>query len=142
MGGEAALEFEFGGVPVFIPREIPARLQRLVPAFQIVWATSWGRLARDRLAPALGLPPNLPVIDLDRYPPARAGQSRKLPALRRWFTRGAVALVDDEIDRDLAAWARRRPEPTLLIEADPRVGLQEAQVEELLAWSRRLREEA
>ncbi|HZD14274.1 MAG TPA: hypothetical protein VE196_03945, partial [Pseudonocardiaceae bacterium] len=37
--------------------------------FQLVWASSWGVRARDWIAPRLGLPADLAVIEVPRYGP-------------------------------------------------------------------------
>lgn len=50
----------------------------------------------------------------------------------------AAAIVDDEMDEDLAAWARSREAPTLLVEVDPREGLLDTHVAELLAFAARV----
>ncbi len=125
-----------GDVPVTIPRKIPELLRQLHQRFQIVWYTSWERTANQHLSPLLGLPTNLPVIELDRYGKAKLGESRKFLGLLGWLKDDmAVAVVDDEIGRDMMEWAKERAAPTALVEVDPRTGIQEHQVAELIRFA-------
>lgn len=128
-----------GEVPLTIDRGLPGRLQQLHPHFSIVWSTSWQRSASYQVAPLVGLPEGLPYINFDRYPAAAPGQSRKFPGLTRWLKEQAVAIVDDEIGLDLRAWATGRTAPTLLVEIDPRRGLEDGHVKRLLGFSLRCR---
>ncbi|MBS1885512.1 MAG: hypothetical protein JSS97_21405, partial [Actinobacteria bacterium] len=52
------------------------------------------------------------------------------------------AWVDDNFDESCYAWARKRPEPTLLVPTNPADGLQEAETEALIAWGQGLVAEA
>lgn len=136
---EEVFEIRIGEIPVSISRRLPGRLLRLSAHFQVVWSTSWGRKASYQVAPAVGLPQGLPHIDFDRYPRARPGESRKMPGLRAWLKDLPVAIVDDEMGEDMRQWAAQRSSPTLLVEVDPRYGLQDSHVEELLNFAARLR---
>src|SRR3712207_7137310 len=49
----------------------------------------------------------------------------------------SLAWVDDALDHRCETWAAERPGPTLLVPTDPAVGLDDAHVEELLAWAHR-----
>lgn len=126
-----------GDVPVTIPRAVPEFLGRLNKEFQIVWFSSWKRTANQSISPLVGLPTNLPVIDYDRYGRPKPGQSRKFLGLLGWLKEDmSVAVVDDEIGVDMVEWSRERPRPTLLIQVDPRVGLQEHQVSDLIRFAK------
>lgn len=123
------------GVPVTIPRRVPEFLRQLHLKFQIVWYTSWKRTANQSISPLVGLPTNLPVIDFDRYGTVKLGESRKFLGLLGWLKDDmAVAVVDDEIGLDMIGWANERAAPTVLVEVDPRIGIQEHQVAELLRF--------
>lgn len=49
---------------------------------EVVWATSWGQVAAEWIAPRLGLP-ELPVIEVPNFGP-RFGRSPKLAPIVRW----------------------------------------------------------
>lgn len=129
---EDVFETVVAGVPVAIRRSLPPLLRELAQHFQILWATSWERKASEHLAPVLGLPVGLPYLRFGRH---RPGESRKLPVLRAALKQHPAALVDDEIDQDLRAWANARQAPTLLVTVDPRAGLQESHVQLLLEFA-------
>lgn len=134
-GGLEAYECYAGDIPLTIPHAVPGFLRQLHVHFQIVWFSSWGRSANQYVSPLVGLPTNLPVIDFDRYGTGEAGESRKLKGLLHWLDESAsIAIVDDEIGRDMEAWARERLAPTLLIEVDSRIGLQAEQVAQLTGF--------
>lgn len=122
------------GFPVAIAVAAHERLSRLAQAFQIVWATSWQRDGAEALAPLLGLPDDLPFLTFD--PDAdRTRGTYKLPVVRRFVRDRAFAFVDDELGEDVVAWANEREPPTLLIHCDPRVGLTDEQVDQLLRFA-------
>jgi hypothetical protein len=114
---------------------LPARLARLHNRFAIHWFTSWGAAASWELAPLVGLPEGLPVVDLDAYTDPDLNQSRKIPALTGFARDRPLALIDDEIGADMRAWSAQRAVPTILIETHPGRGLEESQVERLLDWA-------
>ncbi len=134
--GDEVFEAWAGEIPVTIARQLPARLLRLSAAFQVVWSTSWGRKANLHIAPLVGLPATLPVIEFDRFPRAKPGETRKLPGLQAWLKAAPAAIVDDEVGQDLLDWAARRTVPTLVVEIDPRHGILDVHVERLLAFAR------
>lgn len=125
-----------GDVPVTIPRSVPGYLGQLNKEFQIVWFSSWKRSANQNISPLVGLPTNLPVIDYDRYGSPKPGQSRKFLGLLGWLKEDmSVAVVDDEIGVDMVEWSRKRARPTLLVQVDPRVGIQKHQVLDLIRFA-------
>ena len=128
-------ELWVGEVPITISRDVPQLLGKLCQAFQLVWFTSWERSASYQLAPLLGLPAGLPWVSLN-LAHAQPGESRKLPALKKWLrTKGPLAVVDDEIGLDMAEWAESREQPTLLIQIDPRFGFGEAHLARLMEFA-------
>lgn len=120
-------------IPLLISRSLPKRLQRLSVAFQIVWASSWGRRASLKIGALLGLPSNLPYVPFTSA--RRAGGSFKLAGLKRWLKSAPAAIVDDEVGLDMWNWAAARPH-TLMPQVDPRFGLTEEHVERLLEFAR------
>lgn len=133
---DEVMELWAGEVPSTISRDLPKRLSVLIKAFRIVWYTSWEKSASFVLASLVGLPEGPPWVPLDAERP-NPGDSRKFPALKAWQGLGGpLAVVDDEIGYDMVDWAKRRAEPTLLLEIDPRLGLQDQHVQELLEFAR------
>ena len=112
-------------------------LRELGEVFKIVWATGWGEAANRLICPALRLPAYA-VVPMPELPFAPA---LKVPAIDRFAGDPAAAWVDDAVTSEAVAWAAARPVPTLLVEIDPAVGLGRGEVERLLAWALRLRQE-
>jgi hypothetical protein len=109
------------------------RLRRLRGHFELVWASGWEEKANDYLPNILGLP-ELPFLSFDGA--ARFGSAHwKLGPLDDYGKGRAVAWIDDSFDESCYEWARRREEPTLLVPTEPHLGLEEAQVEALTAWT-------
>jgi hypothetical protein len=121
-------------IPLLISRRLPGRLHCLSAAFQIVWASSWGRRASLKIGPLLGLPAGLPYIPFTAA--RRAGVSYKLAGLKRYLKSAPAAVVDDEVGPDMWQWAVDRPH-TLMLQVDPRHGLVDEHVEQLLEFARR-----
>jgi hypothetical protein len=132
---EEVFETVAGEFPVRIASATPARLRRLADRFQIVFCTSWAGEAGEHIAPLVGLPadlPYLPHVERIAVPP---GSSWKLPGIERMAGDHPAAVVDDEIGNDMLDWAERRDAPTLIVEVDPRHGLQEHHFDELLRFA-------
>jgi hypothetical protein len=112
------------------------RLRRLGEHYDMVWATGWEEKANDYLPTMLDLP-ELPYLSFDGA--ARFGSAHwKLGPLDEYGVGRALAWVDDNFDESCHKWARERREPTLLVPTESHLGLEEAQVESLLAWARDL----
>ncbi len=112
------------------------RLQRLSEHYELIWATGWEDRANDTLPGILGLP-QLPVVNFGGA--AQFGSAHwKLGALAEAAEGRALAWVDDSLDESCYEWARSRPEPTLLVPTEARLGLEEAHAEALSAWARGL----
>jgi hypothetical protein len=109
-----------------------ARLRRLSEHFDLVWATGWERRANEHLLDILDLP-ELPFLSFDG---ARFGTADwKLRPLGEYAAGRPLAWIDDSFDESCYAWARERPEPTLLLPIESHLGLEEVQVEALIAWA-------
>ncbi|MBS1862966.1 MAG: hypothetical protein JSS68_14780 [Actinobacteria bacterium] len=116
------------------------RLRRLGEHFELIWASGWEDKANYYLPTMLGIP-ELPHITFDGA--ARFGSAHwKLGPLEASCRGRALAWIDDNFDESCYAWARKRPEPTLLVPTNPVDGLQEAETEALIAWGQGLVAEA
>jgi hypothetical protein len=112
------------------------RLKRLGDLFELIWASGWEEKANFYLPATLGLA-ELPHLTFDGA--ARFGSAHwKLGPLDEHCRGRALAWLDDNLDDSCYAWARERPEPTLLMPTDPAKGLQDEETEALLAWARGL----
>ncbi len=110
-------------------------LRQLADHFDPVWATGWER-GGERISEVLGLPP-WPALSFKGA--ARFGSADwKLEPLDRFARGRPLAWIDDSLDEACYAWARDREEPTLLVEAEPDLGMQEVHVEALLGGARSL----
>jgi HAD domain in Swiss Army Knife RNA repair proteins len=134
--GEAPGRFHLiNGIAHCIPDGIGARLERLAPAFEIVWATGWEDRANERLPEILGLPGELPFLTFDGQ--ARFGTAHwKIEAIDRYAGDRPLAWVDDSIDGTCRTWAGERRAPTLLVVTESAVGLTDEHVETLVEWAR------
>jgi len=108
-----------------------AWLRPLCDRFQLVWATGWEHDANRLIAPILGLP-ELPVIEFERD---ASGRFSKLPTLARFAADRPLAWIDDELSDAARAWAAGRAARTLLLDADPAIGLTEQLVAAIIAFS-------
>ena len=117
-----------------ISRLAGARLLRLAEHYDLIWASGWEDRANDYLPNILGLP-ELPYLTFNGA--ARFGSAHwKLGPLDQYCKRRAMAWIDDNFDESCYEWARGREEPTLLVPTEPHLGLEEVQVEALIAWAR------
>ena len=130
----APCEFQLiDGMAHCIAIEVGDRLRRLAPSYELVWATGWEDRANEYLLHLLGLD-RLPVIRFGGE--AKFGSAHwKLNPIERYAAGRRLAWIDDSLDDECRAWARRRAEPTLLVPTDPARGLEEAQVDVLVEWA-------
>ena len=133
--GEAPGRFHLiNGIAHCIPDGVGARLERLTPAYEIVWATGWEDRANERLPEILGLPGELPFLTFDGQ--ASVGTAHwKIEAIDRYAGKRPLAWVDDSIDGTCRTWAHERSAPTLLVVTDSAVGLTDEHVQTLLEWA-------
>jgi HAD domain in Swiss Army Knife RNA repair proteins len=119
------------GVPHCIPEAAGQRLARLARSFELVWATGWEERANEYLPHLLKLPfPELPYLNFDGR--AQFGTAHwKLEEIDRYAADRPAAWIDDSIDEQCLAWARRREAPTLIVQTDSAVGITDEHVEEL-----------
>ena len=124
-------------------------LRSLSSLYDLVWCTTWWRVAGERIAPLLGLPRDLPAVPLSQpMEDVELPYSRKTPFVRRWANGRALAWVDDDIDgRDHAALTAADPaedsglagtppvSAALVLNADPGTGFTLAHVDHLVTWA-------
>ncbi|WP_405098280.1 HAD domain-containing protein [Micromonospora sp. NBC_01412] len=111
-------------------------LKELAHHTDLVWCTSWGTTAATWIAPRLGLPTDLPVIDTG-HSGVRIGRQLKLAALYHAIRDRPVAVLDDEFGgRDPAEAAERtaRGSTTLLIPVNSVTGLQRDHIDQVIHW--------
>ncbi|GIG86944.1 HAD domain-containing protein [Plantactinospora endophytica] len=113
-----------------------AWLKELSRDADLVWCTSWGRIAATWVAPRLGLPTGLPVIDVGPGG-VRFGRQLKLGPLYAAVGTRPVAVLDDRFggrDPDEAAERTARGRATLLVPVNPVTGLQRGHIAQVSHW--------
>jgi hypothetical protein len=102
----------------------------------LVWSTSWGLLAASWIAPRLGLPDDLTVIE-HQYHGVAWGHQGKLFGLYAWTGRRPVAVLDNEHGGKDPYDAKRRTAegiPTLLVPVNGYTGLRRHDIDQVHAW--------
>jgi len=120
------------GVPHLISLPTGDRLRRLEEYFELVWASGWEDKANFYLPALLGLS-DLPHVSFDDVAPGAAHW--KLDPLAEYATGRPLAWIDDNFNESCFAWAEERAEPTLLVQTESHLGLEEAHVAALEAWA-------
>jgi len=105
-------------------------IRELARSFEVVWASAWGSVANQLLAPIL----RLPEFDWVPYPPTPFPPSSKVPSIAAFVGERSAAWVDDDITAEARAWASGRENPTLLVPVDPTIGLLPEHVRSLEVW--------
>lgn len=107
-----------------------------------VWCTSWRQDAAALIGPLLGLPA-LPYVDLPRPQITTShpnGYLWKRDHVDIWLGDAPAVWIDDDFTSLDHAWAAERTArgaATLLIQPDPRAGLQPGNLAEARAWAGR-----
>lgn len=122
------------GIPHHIPAAMGPRVRRLLPHFEALWATGWGERANDHLVHMLGLPSELEVVDFATRPSTDGSGHWKLEELTERAGELPAAWIDDGHNPACESWAAGRSAPTLLVSTNPRVGMTDLHVEQLIAW--------
>lgn len=130
---EGFTRYELMGYEVWLSRRHGAWLNGLAAWFDLVWATTWEHDAPRLIAPRVGLPLDLAVIEFSE---GAAAQTWKLPDVQGFVGDRPLAWVDDDLGPDAFAWAEQRETPTLLIRTEPSVGLTEQDVGRLEGFGR------
>lgn len=113
-----------------------AWLRELTRHADLVWCTSWGTPAATWVAPRLGLPTDLPVINAEQGG-VRFGRQLKLATLYRTIGERPVAILDDQFGcRDPIEAAERTAcgTATLLVPINSTTGLQREHIDQILRW--------
>lgn len=105
--------------------------------FELTWATAWMHEANTMIAPAVGLPTDLPVIEWpEPFPTDPDGLCWKTRLLVEWADGRPFAWVDDMItDLDTTYVATHHDGPGLLLRIHPRRGLRERDFATLARWA-------
>jgi hypothetical protein len=121
------------GMPHLISHTAGDCLRRLVDTYELIWATGWEEKANDYLPNLLGLP-ELPTLHFG--PDARFGTAHwKLGPIGSYAAGRPLAWIDDSLNEACREWAAERAEPTLLVETQSMVGIEDGHVETLLRWA-------
>ncbi|WP_406140750.1 hypothetical protein [Streptomyces sp. NBC_01089] len=126
------------GLRVRLHPEHGARLTAL--PFELAWATTWMHQANEMIAPVIGLPGPLPVIEWpELFAKDPDGLYWKTRPLLEWAAGRPFAWVDDLItDLDTAHVATHHDAPALLLRIKPRHGLRARDFTTLANWSNSL----
>ncbi|CCK26460.1 hypothetical protein BN159_2081 [Streptomyces davaonensis JCM 4913] len=108
--------------------------------YELAWATTWMHEANEMIAPAIGLPGDLPVIEFtDLFAPDPEGLYWKTRQVVAWAAGRPFVWVDDMVtDHDVRHVHQHHTGPALLLRIDPRRGLGEAEFGRLERWAQGL----
>ncbi|WP_329110739.1 hypothetical protein OG792_17010 [Micromonospora sp. NBC_01699] len=120
-----------GEEPIRIDPGHGAWITELAETFDVTWATSWNEDANLVLAPLLGITA-LPVLTM---PPVPFHPNAKVPLVAALARHRPTAWIDEAHTHEARTWRDSRAAPTILVTADPAVGLTRAYVDQLLAWA-------
>ena len=110
------------------------RLARLAEHFELVWATGWEEKANEYLVHLLEMESELPVLSFDGR--AVFGSAHwKVATINEFAGDRPAAWIDDNLDEECVAWAERRATPTLLVQTESAVGIDDEHVDLLLKWA-------
>ena len=118
-------------VVVSFPDGIRGRLARLDAAYEVMWLTSWGRYAPERLGPLLNF--DWPCAWDPR--PGETQEAKVEVVVAQAGRHRPFAWVDDLTFPGIRPWLARRPGPWMLPKVDPGVGLDDALAEALARWA-------
>lgn len=126
----------------FFPGEQPVRVNPAHGAWitdagtvtDVAWASGWNDTANRLLAPLLGIAA-LPVVVM---PSGRFDAGEKVTRIDAYARDRPVAWVDDIHPPQAHRWAGDRAWPTLLVTADPMIGLTRDHIDRVIAWARAL----
>ncbi|MER7640727.1 HAD domain-containing protein [Streptomyces sp. NPDC126522] len=104
------------------------------------WATTWMHQANEMIAPVVGLPGDLPVIEFtDLFAEAPDGLYWKTRQIVAWAAGRPFVWVDDLVtDLDVRHVEAHHDRPALLLKVDPRRGLRESDFATLEQWAHSL----
>jgi HAD domain in Swiss Army Knife RNA repair proteins len=117
--------------PVLVNPAHGAWITEASTVLDIAWATSWNDEANRLLAPLLHIAA-LPVVTM---PPPPFDPSDKIPLIAAYARQRPAAWIDDLHTPQAHRWAAARTSPTLLITADPAIGLTRESIDHVIAWA-------
>jgi len=126
------------GMRVWLSAAHGPMLLAIADVFELVWATAWGDLANTLIAPAIGLPTDLPVVPLPQYVERTPGRIWKRDAVEQYANGRPFAWFDDDFEPGDLLWAAQRTAggaPTLLHGVRPSVGITQLDVDAVAAWA-------
>ena len=108
--------------------------------YELAWATTWMHEANEMIAPVIGLPADLPVIEfIDLFAKDPEGLYWKTRQVVAWAAGRPFVWVDDMVtDLDVTHVAEHHEGPALLLRIDPRRGLRDAEFARLERWAHSL----
>ncbi|MEV0910309.1 HAD domain-containing protein [Streptomyces hokutonensis] len=108
--------------------------------YEPAWATTWKHQANELIAPAVGLPADLPVIEfVQLFTKDPDGLYWKTRQIVTWAAGRPFAWVDDLItDLDVRHVEAHHDGSALLLKVDPRRGLRETDFATLEQWAHSL----
>lgn len=126
---------QIDGIVHCIGHDAGRRLKTLSTRYELVWATGWEEKANEYLPRLLELDAReLPVITFDGR--AVFGSAHwKVDAIDEYAGARPAAWIDDNLDEHCRAWAEGRSAPTLLVETETQVGIDDHHVDLLLRWA-------
>jgi hypothetical protein len=123
--------FPDGDEPVRLCAAHGEWIAELAGRYDVVWATGWGEEANRLLGPLLRLP-RFPVV---AFPAVPFPPEAKVPAIDRLVGDRPAVWIDDLLGPAARDWAANRAAPTLLLPADPAVGLTREIVDRAWDWA-------
>ncbi|SCL31398.1 hypothetical protein GA0074692_3105 [Micromonospora pallida] len=120
-----------GEAPIRVNPAHGAWLSAAGEVLDVAWASSWNDEANQLLAPLLRIA-SLPVVTM---PPAPFDPGAKVPRIAAYAGRRPAAWIDDLHTPEAYDWAADRAAPTLLITADPAIGLTRQSIDQVIAWA-------
>ena len=115
------------------------KLLGLASMYDLAWATTWGAEANRLISPILGLPSDLPVVDLPQPSVLMSRRSWKAERIVEWVDGRPFAWIDDEINRPTRLWlARALDGPHLAHRVPAEVGLTHADFDVLSTFAQNL----
>jgi hypothetical protein len=124
------------GLLVWLNSSHGPMLRELGAKFDLVWATSWEEQANTMISPLIGLPDDLPWIELGT-PRLLSDGIWKRDGVESYVADRPFAWLDDDFEPSDDAWAAAREAagtPTLLVHVDRTTGLLSTHVTTLHAW--------
>jgi hypothetical protein len=108
--------------------------------FDLAWASAWMHEANTMIAPEVGLPADLPVVEWpESFTADPDGLLWKTRPVLEWTAGRPFAWVDDMLtDRDVAHVAEHYCAPALLLRVHPKWGLREQDFTQLREWAESL----